>query len=71
MNPLDSLPWLRNRQFLMVLLGWLALFVPVYLWAFNTLWQSEDQSHGPLIVAVCLWLFWQQKERLWALPARS
>lgn len=66
-------PWgARSSQttLLMLLAGWAALYVPVYWWAFETIWQSEDQGHGPLILAVAAWLFWQVREPLTALPGQ-
>jgi exosortase B len=66
-----SLSWMRERQFLMILAGWLLMFVPVYTRAMDTLWQTEDQGHGPLILIVCVWLFWQRKEALLALAPDS
>lgn len=50
-------PWL------VVLAGLLALYVPSYWDQWNTFWQSDEYSHGPIIVAVSLWLFY----RNWAL----
>ena len=34
------------------------MYLPVYWWAANSIWQSEEQGHGALILAVMLWLFW-------------
>lgn len=62
---------LRDPRWLLVLAAWALLFGPVYLWAMDTLWQTEDQGHGPLVLAVCVWLFWQLREQLAALPVRS
>lgn len=56
---------------ILLLGGWAALYGPVYWHAFETIWQSEDQGHGPLIVGVCLWLFWQIRQPLGELPFES
>lgn len=48
--------------------GWAALYVPVYWHAFETIWQTDDQGHGPLILGVCIWLFWQVRQPLSQLP---
>ena len=40
--------------------------VPVYWWAANGIWQSEEHGHGPLILAVLVWLFWTQRQALLA-----
>ena len=55
--PLDTrdnpnLPWL------IALAGYAAMYLPVYWWAAGSIWQSEEHGHGPLILAVLLWLFW-------------
>ncbi len=67
-------PWGANSAqttLLLLLAGWAALYVPVYWWAFETIWQTEDQGHGPLILGVAVWLFWQVREPLAALPTQS
>lgn len=66
-SPAVGLPQVAT---LFVLAGWAALFGPVYWQALDTIWKTEDQGHGPLVLVVCAWLFWQQKDRLAALPDR-
>lgn len=39
-----------------LLLGWALLFGPSYLDLMRGLWSSEEQGHGPMILAVGLWL---------------
>ena len=56
---------------LLVLAGWAAMYVPVYWRAFETIWQTEDQGHGPLILGVAIWLFWQIRQQLAGLPSVS
>jgi exosortase B len=53
---------------ILLLGGWAALYLPVYWHAFETIWQTDDQGHGPLIVGVCIWLFWQIRQPLNVLP---
>lgn len=53
-----------------VLAGLLALFVPTYVGLANGIWNSEEQAHGPIVFAVVLWMFWQQRAIV-AAPARS
>ena len=50
------LPWVP------VAAGLLALYVPVFYEFANGLWQSDDHAHGPIILAVIVWLFWRQRE---------
>lgn len=47
-----------------VLLGVLALYVPTYLNLSKVLWGTDDQAHGPIVLFVVLYLFWQQREWL-------
>lgn len=68
-RPLRSVG-LADATALAVLAGWAVLFGPVYWEAFDTIWQTEDQGHGPLVLVVCGWLFWQLKDRLAGLPDR-
>jgi len=46
-------PWL------LVLTTALLMYGPVYWWAFNGIWQTDDNGHGPIILVVLVWLFWQ------------
>ena len=40
------------------------MYLPVYWWAANSIWQTDDQAHGALILAVMLWLFWGLREQI-------
>lgn len=44
------------------------LYLPLYFDAFNGLWNKEEHAHGPMIVAISLWLVWQARAKLLALP---
>ena len=54
----EQSPSKRLRPWLLTGIGLLAMYVPTYWAAFNGLWQTEDMSHGPMILAVIVWLFW-------------
>lgn len=45
----------------------MALFVPTYYKLDQQVWHFVGQGHGPVILALCLWLFWQRKDQLLAL----
>lgn len=53
-----------------ILLGWAAMFGPSYLGLANTIWASDSNGHGPIILVVSLWLLWRKKDELLALPRR-
>lgn len=49
----------REREvWWLALAGFAVMYAPVYWWAANGIWQSEEQGHGALILAVLVWLFW-------------
>lgn len=49
-------------------LGWLLMYAPTYQVLATTVWASDEQGHGPLILAVAAWLVWRRREALVALP---
>lgn len=53
-----------NIAWLIALAGFAAMYAPVYWWAANSIWQSDEHAHGPIILAVLIWLFWSQRQRL-------
>jgi exosortase B len=55
---------------LMLLAGWLVMYLPSYATLARTVWASDEQGHGPIIMAVAIWLMWRRREALAALQAR-
>ena len=49
------------REWWPILLGMLLMYLPTFYDLVNGLWSSEEQMHGPLILALALWLML----RLW------
>ena len=43
-----------------MLLGLLVLYVPTFFNLLNGLWATEEQAHGPVILALSLWLIYRQ-----------
>lgn len=46
----------------------LLLVVPSYVMLADTIWATDEQGHGPIILAVVLWLMWSRRQELAALP---
>jgi len=46
----------------------IAAYIPTVLGLIDGPWQTEQEGHGPLIIAASLWLVWQSRERLKAAP---
>lgn len=64
MNPRDAWPaWLIAAALALLL-------VPSYLMLADRVWASDEQGHGPIILAVTLWLAWRRRAPLFALPDR-
>jgi exosortase B len=55
---------------LLLAAGFLAMFVPAYLRLAETTWTTDEQGHGPLVLAVSFWLMFRQIDRLRALESR-
>jgi exosortase B len=51
---------------ILLLASFLAAYTPTLLSLIDGPWQTEQEGHGPLIIAASLWLVWQSRERLTA-----
>ena len=56
-------------EWLTVLAGLLVLYVPTFHDLSTTIWQDDDYAHGPIILAVLVWLIWDRRQVLLATPA--
>jgi len=56
------LPWV------IALAGFAAMYGPVYWIAANGIWQSDENGHGPIILAVLLYLFWTKRRDIVEAP---
>jgi len=45
-----------------------AAYLPTVLGLIDGPWQTEQEGHGPLIIAASLWFVWQTREKLKAAP---
>src|SRR5712672_3461119 len=48
--------------------SFLAAYTPTVLSLIDGPWQTEQEGHGPLIIAAALWLVWQSREKLKSTP---
>jgi len=51
-------PIARGIEWVPVLFGLVAMYVPSFVDLAMGLWQDDEQMHGPIIVTVTLYLFW-------------
>lgn len=56
---MSAIPAAPLQPWWVALAGLAALMLPTYWTAAQGLWQTDDFGHGPIILAVALWLFWQ------------
>ncbi len=67
-------PWLPARfdafAFAWVAFGFLLLYGPTYWDLAHTIWASDEQGHGPIILAVSAWLLFEKRHELAALDSR-
>ncbi|TAK97868.1 MAG: exosortase B [Aquabacterium sp.] len=50
-----------------LLLGLFAMYVPTFQRLAAMVWSTDEQGHGPLILAASLWLLWGKRQALFAL----
>lgn len=62
--PAQALTWLPIAAVMLL------MFVPMYVEFANTLWNTEEQGHGPLILAVSAYYAWVQRHALLASEVR-
>ena len=43
-----------------ILLGLTVLYAPTFYGLFTGLWATEEQAHGPIILALAIWLLYKQ-----------
>lgn len=60
-----------GSEWLPILAGLLVLYVPTFYGLATTIWQEDDYSHGPIILAVILWLIWDKRQVLCTASART
>lgn len=55
---------------LVLLVGLAVMYVPTFIRLAGTVWATDEQGHGPLILAACAWLLWDMRVRLFDARAR-
>lgn len=53
-----------------LLIGFAALYLPSYVLLAQRVWPTDEQGHGPIILALTLWLLYSQRHALRALPVQ-
>lgn len=50
--------------------AFLAMYTPLYWHLSSTTWATDQQSHGPMILMVCAWLLWHDRQAIFSTPKR-
>lgn len=80
-NPVSQVPESRHSVALLppkvdmvvvltLLAGFGLLYAPAYVELARTVWSTDEQGHGPIILAVSVWLLYSHRHALAALPAK-
>lgn len=46
------------------------MYFPTFVTLAQTVWATDEQGHGPLILAACAWLLWGMRHDLFGRPAQ-
>jgi exosortase B len=57
-------------RWLPIAIGLLAICLPSFFHLMQTTWQTEENGHGPIIVIVVCWLFWQKRHDIINAPTK-
>lgn len=52
-----------------IFIGLIALYVPTWIDLSRTIWATEAQAHGPIILGVALWFFWKKRSDIHEMAA--
>lgn len=56
--------------FALVLAGFALLYVPTWFELSRTIWATDEQGHGPIILAVSVWLLYARRHDIAAVPVQ-
>ena len=63
-------PGVDTWVFGLLVAGFFLLYIPSYMDVARTVWTTDEQGHGPIILAVTLWLLYQKRFELGALTVQ-
>jgi exosortase B len=63
-TPFDFRTWIPLA---LLVLGWAVMYGPSYVGLSQTIWASDEQGHGPIILGVSIWLLFQKRVEFAAL----
>ncbi len=68
---LPTLQWGPNAFMLVALvLGFASMYLPSYINLASTVWATDEQGHGPIILVISFWLMWRRRDAYLALGSQ-
>lgn len=61
---------IEGQAFAVLAIGLAALYGPTYYMLAQTVWATDEQGHGPIILAISLWLMWRKRGEYLAIDAQ-
>ena len=58
-------------EWLPIVIGFAALYIPSFYTLFTGIWMTEEQAHGPIILVLSVWLIWRQREQILAVAQQD
>jgi hypothetical protein len=58
--------WQSLLPLAMLAFGIAVMFGPVFYKLAHTVWNTDEQGHGPIILGVVVWLLWMRRDALHA-----
>jgi exosortase B len=55
---------------ILLLVGFAVMYVPAYMEMARSVWSTDEQGHGPIILGVSVWLLCSQRHAWAALPSK-
>jgi exosortase B len=56
-------------ELVLLVAGLVAMYAPTYVELNSSIWSQVGQGHGPIMLALALWLAWQRWSKLTSLPS--
>jgi exosortase B len=55
--------------FAIVAMGLCAMYIPSFVDLFRGIWSTDEQAHGPIVLAISCWLFYRKWPEMWQVSA--
>lgn len=68
--PQQSLTRPIDWSAVLLLIGFAVMFLPTYYNLSQAAWGTDANGHGPMIVALCFWLLWRDREAILSVESR-